>query len=326
MQNNFVAKHCRTWNKATVQRDRTKFHRPSARSFMDEWYEENEGWDEHPGVVKPKEFETPSISANVNKRSLTNKGDNMELTAMAEPRKLTAQELHDQLYGNVDQSLIKLEPKMHNHLNWVFDLETLATCRNAIVTEVSAIGFNILSGEIVCQFTKHLDIDEQVRLGREISASTLGFWLDQPRESRMKLRLSDKEYCDREGERRPHCLMEALLDLTHLIKEASAKWAIADEQKELDYASAEPLVWGNGINFDLGKVESLYEAVPHVQVPWSFWAERDARTLMDLLPGCKRAFGADFQGIPHYGLDDCKHELRYLSAAYIHLWELSKQK
>lgn len=27
--NNFVAKHCRTFNKATVQRDRTKFHRQS---------------------------------------------------------------------------------------------------------------------------------------------------------------------------------------------------------------------------------------------------------------------------------------------------------
>ena len=59
---NPVAKHCRTFNKATVERDKTKFHRPSKLSLLDEWLEEvdfdeddwkadttaeeNEGWDE----------------------------------------------------------------------------------------------------------------------------------------------------------------------------------------------------------------------------------------------------------------------------------------
>jgi len=58
MQNNPVAKHCRTFNKATVQRDRTKFHRASSNKMsLDEWYEENEGWEE-PAIKNPKDFDT----------------------------------------------------------------------------------------------------------------------------------------------------------------------------------------------------------------------------------------------------------------------------
>jgi hypothetical protein len=59
--NNPVAKHCRTFNKATVQRDRKKFHRPSAKAFLEEWHEECE---EEPAIKDPKEFETPNISAS----------------------------------------------------------------------------------------------------------------------------------------------------------------------------------------------------------------------------------------------------------------------
>lgn len=77
--NNFVAKHARSFNLATVQRDRTKFHRPSSKSLMDEWLEED--WDlEQPAIADPKEFETPSISLVVYKRSLINNGDTYERT------------------------------------------------------------------------------------------------------------------------------------------------------------------------------------------------------------------------------------------------------
>lgn len=62
MRNNFVAKHCRTFNRATVQRDRTKYHRPTAG--IDRYWEEY--WDEEeieqPAIANPKELETPSIS------------------------------------------------------------------------------------------------------------------------------------------------------------------------------------------------------------------------------------------------------------------------
>lgn len=40
---NLVAKHARTFNKAHVHRDRTKYHRPSKISYEEDWdFEEDE--------------------------------------------------------------------------------------------------------------------------------------------------------------------------------------------------------------------------------------------------------------------------------------------
>ncbi|QDF14735.1 putative exodeoxyribonuclease [Vibrio phage Pontus] len=312
--NNFVAKHCRTFNKATVQRDRTKYHRPSSRSLMDEWFEdENDGF-EHPGMVEPKELETPSISDNVYKRSFTNKQEiNMEQVVARQ------QELHKNLYGNVDMDRMDLSPVTHYHLNWVFDLETYATCQNAIVPEISAVAFDILSGEVFHEITLHIDVDSQVALGREVSASTLSFWLMQSEEARRKMLLADPDYCRKNGLEIPLPICGAMGKLRQEIIDVSAKWA------EQTGFSKEPLVWGNGITFDLGKTISLFETA-QIPLPWQFWAERDARTIMDLAPEIKKGFSLDFRGVPHYGLDDCKHELRYLSATYIKIWEMSKEK
>ncbi|QCQ57683.1 putative exodeoxyribonuclease [Vibrio phage Athena] len=327
--NNFVAKHCRTFNKATVQRDRTKYHRPSSRSLMDEWFEdENDGF-EHPGMVEPKELETPSISDNVYKRSFTNKQEiNMPENAIGiacphavgEPGVDAKQcVLNHQLYGNVNQELMELSPVTHYHLNWVFDLETYATCQNAIVPEISAVAFDILSGEVFHEITLHIDVDSQVALGREVSASTLSFWLMQSEEARRKMLLADPDYCRKRGIELPMPICGAMSKLYQEIIDVSAKWA------EQTGFSKEPLVWGNGITFDLGKTISLFETA-QVPLPWQFWAERDARTIMDLAPEIKKQFSLDFRGVPHYGLDDCKHELRYLSATYIKIWEMSKEK
>lgn len=313
-QQNFVAKHCRTFNKATVQRDRTKFHRPSSRSLMDEWFEdENDGF-EHPGMVEPKELETPSISDNVYKRSFNNKQEiTMEMFVALR------QQQHKNLYGNVDPNSLELSPITHYHLNWVFDLETYATNQNAIVPEISAVAFDILSGEVFHELTLHIDVDSQVALGREVSASTLTFWLTQSEEARNKMLLADPAYCRNRGLPAPMPICGAMARLQHEIKAVSERWS------EQTGFSKEPLVWGNGITFDLGKTISLFESA-QIPLPWQFWAERDARTLMDLAPEIKKSFLHDFQGIPHFGLDDCKHELRYLSATYIKIWEMSKEK
>lgn len=58
MKHNPVAKHCRTFNKATVQRDRTKFHRPS--NTQDQYWEDY--WREDEKEFDEKEWETPNVS------------------------------------------------------------------------------------------------------------------------------------------------------------------------------------------------------------------------------------------------------------------------
>lgn len=220
------------------------------------------------------------------------------------------------LYGNVDKTKLRISPVCHNHLNWVFDLETYGTNVNSIVPEISAVAFDISTGAPYHEITLHLDIDAQVELGRTVSASTLTFWLLQHRDARMKMLRADPKYCKDMGLPAPLQLGGAMAKLSHEIKTVSELWASENPGK-----SKAPLVWGNGITFDLGKTISLFESA-YVPVPWEFWAERDAHTLMDLAPGIKKAFADDFRGIPHYGLDDCKHEIRYLSATYVKLMEL----
>lgn len=227
--------------------------------------------------------------------------------------------LASQLYGKVDPSKLRLNPEDHEYLHWVFDLETYGTDSNAIVPELSAVAFDIMSGEVFKEITLNIDVDSQVAAGRTISASTMSFWLAQKREARMKLCLSDAEFCKRYDEPAPLDLVSAMEYLSEQITQVSAEWA------EQTGNRPEPLVWGNGITFDLGKTISLFEYAG-VALPWQFWAERDARTLMMLAPMIKKVFSEDFRGIPHYGLDDCKHELRYLAATYIKVWEMSKEK
>lgn len=213
------------------------------------------------------------------------------------------------IYGNVNLSEMQLNPDFGNHLNWVFDLETLGTKLNSIVTEISAVGFDFNTGKAEAEFTVHLDIDAQVGRGRQVSAGTLAFWFSQSEEAREKIKLSSKEFCEANGHPRPLSLHLALCQLSEFIRNYSSTWAYETGK------SAEPLVWGNGISFDLGKVINLYETT-NLEVPWKYWAECDARTMCHLAPNIKNAFFKDFQGIQHYGLDDCKHEMRYLCAIY----------
>lgn len=221
------------------------------------------------------------------------------------------------LYGMVDKSKLRLEPVSHEHLNWVFDLETYGTATNSIVPEISAVAFDLSTGEPYHELTMHLDIDSQVALGRVVSAGTLTFWMTQQDDARRKMLLADPKYCKDMGYPAPLGIKDAMEYLHERIRTVSEQWSWGIKGR-----SREPLVWGNGITFDLGKTISLFETAG-VPLPWQFWAERDARTLMDLAPGIKKAFADDFRGIPHYGLDDCKHELRYLSATYIKIQELS---
>lgn len=212
----------------------------------------------------------------------------------------------------------KLNLQCHRHLNWVFDLETLGTKQDSIVTEISAVGFDIATGEVEAEKTVHISVDDQVSLGRKVSSGTLAFWLTQSEEAQEKLLLSMDEHCYRNALEMPLPVAGALYQLFDFIRTESARWGACNNDT---WYSSDPLVWGNGISFDVGKVQSLAD-ITETKVPWVYWAERDARTLVDLMPQVKREVMSNFEGIPHYGLDDCKNEIRYISQIYMHLHDL----
>jgi hypothetical protein len=176
------------------------------------------------------------------------------------------------------------------------DLETLDTKDSAIVPEVSVVAFDILTGKFLGEYTAFIDIDEQSREGRTVSASTLQFWLTQSDYARS---------IQVEGMNKSQSIAKVMLGLKKFMQDICATYS-----ENLPEA---PYIWGNGIKFDLGKLTSLYECRGY-DVPWAFWAERDVRTLVDLMPEAKKE--QEFIGVPHYGLDDCKHQIRYLTRIY----------
>ena len=71
------------------------------------------------------------------------------------------------------------------------------------------------------------------------------------------------------------------------------------------------LVWGNGCSFDNVILASLYDDW-HRERPWSFWNDRDMRTVTGLMPVLKML---PFEGTKHHALHDAKHEAAQLSRA-----------
>lgn len=69
--------------------------------------------------------------------------------------------------------------------------------------------------------------------------------------------------------------------------------------------------WGNGSTFDITILEAWFNAVG-VRCPWKFWNVRDVRTAVDLLSINPKEFTRD--GTYHNALDDCLHQVKYLTS------------
>lgn len=210
-----------------------------------------------------------------------------------------------------------LAPIMHQNLHFMIDLETLGTASDCIISEVSAVAFEIDTGKIVAERTWHTSVEDQINLGRKVSSGTLAFWLTQSQDARNKMLNSMDEFCNRNFMRLPVAIEFFLDDFKNFIQITTMQWELENKtslielgRKEVDLP--DPRVWGNGIKFDLGKLSSLYGKEDNV--PWEFWAERDVHTLVDLLPLAKKE--TKFEGTPHYGLDDCRHQIKYIVKVY----------
>lgn len=69
--------------------------------------------------------------------------------------------------------------------------------------------------------------------------------------------------------------------------------------------------WGNGSVFDITILEAWFDAVG-VKCPWKFWNIRDVRTAVDLLGINPKLFLRE--GTFHNALDDCLHQIKYLTS------------
>jgi hypothetical protein len=142
---------------------------------------------------------------------------------------------------------------MANH--GMIDLETLDVYPTATVLSLGAVKFNPFTDD-----QPHSDlylkilVDDQDRLGRTASDSTIEWW----------------------GKQDP-AIMEEAFDQTGAITVEEAltqlnRWVVGVEE-----------IWGQGYGFDITILENMYRMVGK-PIPWQFWQISDSRTITKRMP------------------------------------------
>lgn len=138
----------------------------------------------------------------------------------------------------------------------MIDLETMATNKDAAILSIGAVVFDIFytqSEETLRQYSFYttVSLEDNMRLGRKVSASTIIWWLRQSSEARMALFENNVN------------LLKALDDLRQFI--------------ELHKPTH---VWAKGPTFDIDIMKDAFEA-QRMRWPFEFWMERCVRTIED---------------------------------------------
>lgn len=134
------------------------------------------------------------------------------------------------------------------------DLETLDTSPSATILTIGGVKFNPYSAdEPYDKFYFKLSIDDQDRLGRTVSDSTLEWWAKQ-----------DPEIMNEAFDQTDAVGVDEFLD-------ALNKWIVGVD-----------IFWGQGYGFDYTMLENIYRSLGR-PIPWQFWQIRDSRTLLGLL-------------------------------------------
>lgn len=158
----------------------------------------------------------------------------------------------------------------------MLDLETLSTKKNAAIAAIGAVGFTN-TGVSDQSFYRVIKLQSCEDLGLHISASTVGWWVQQDAQARAMF--ADKGAVS---------LTQALADFTGWYASISG-----DE------------VWGNGSDFDNVILTSAYDAVK-IARPWMYHQDRCFRTLKNLPR--KEVYDAAAAQVPtvvkHNALDD----------------------
>lgn len=174
------------------------------------------------------------------------------------------------------------------------DIETLGVSNGTAVFQVSALSFNIRTGEVYSSFNKIIDIETIPNI--KVDASTIKWWLK-----------TDSE------------LFNKLIN-NELSEDFST--VIADFYSWINYQSEDIrdiYLWANGILFDCAKIKDLFES-NNLKYPIFYRNDRDMRTIVELaqvkeglsLDEFKAKFEDDSLK-KHDAFDDCRWQIKVVS-------------
>lgn len=188
--------------------------------------------------------------------------------------------------------------KLQDMEHFMWDIETLGTGADSVVTSIGIVKFNIENGKILGKYATEFDVQEQLEAGRTVTASTLAFWMKQPRDAQSQV-------LDAMGDT-GMLLMSmdgALRSLTGWIHDNSTG-------KKLS-------IWGNGPSFDNAIMKDLY-SMSNIKYPFKYNDDRCMRTMVDM---CRTLTDIDPKeevanvGTVHNALDDAVYQAKVISFA-----------
>jgi hypothetical protein len=169
--------------------------------------------------------------------------------------------------------------------NIMLDLETMGNSSDSAMIAIGACYFDPKTGNIGDEFYREIKLETSVKYGGKVDSSTVIWWMGQSDDARAKFVLNDSA----------SDILDVLRELTAFVKSGS-------------------IIWGNGSTFDNTILRNAYARLEW-ECPWKFWNDRGVRTIVDLgvSIGINPKEDLKFEGVPHYALDDAKHQAKYVS-------------
>ena len=181
----------------------------------------------------------------------------------------------------------------------MIDLETLGQEAGAVITSISAVKFNIITGETGEEFSQAITLKSSLEYGLSIDPDTVMWWMQQGDDSRNKLVLDNA-------------------NAKHLssVLYAFAFWLVEGDKSGggVKLINDNIQVWGRGPRFECALLSAAYKVGGYNRTPWNFRNERCVRTIEMFNPKLKK--NTPFIGILHNGIDDAKHQIKYVSSIY----------
>jgi hypothetical protein len=168
------------------------------------------------------------------------------------------------------------------------DIETWGLAASSVICSIGAVCFNIRDGIKSEFYVENLSIEDQLGLfKRTIDADTVRWWMKQSPEAR-KCFEKDEFYG------------AGLLGFHTWIKEAIGDGRFFNVEK--DAVENYPYFMWSKSSFDFNILEDAIRSYL-LDIPWSYKALMDLRTLSRLIP-CE----LKFEGTKHNALDDAKNQ------------------
>lgn len=176
-------------------------------------------------------------------------------------------------------------------MDFMLDLETMDTAETAAVTAIGGVFFEPHSDTLGDSYLTTISLESAVQSGRTMSASTVAWWLNQPKEAQDAMLANNTQH--------PVAIR------------AFAVW-LSNRPFKLGR------IWANSPSFDCRIMQSCFEGL-NLPWPFKFYYERDVRTIKDIAWPSGDAPNFLQGGTKHDALDDAKAQARLVQEAYLRL-------